>query len=182
MSRNRNILVATNSQKVLNFLLDYPGKEFVEKEVQKAVRISKSGTNYALKELVHANFLYRIRKGKQCLYSLNYKNLVIKRLKITKVIMQIQRLLSSLRKLSSKVILFGSSAHGEDGADSDIDLFIVTHSKVEIEEKIKKFRLKRKIQPVFRTELEYTELKQTDPVFYEQVSRGIVLWEKIDES
>jgi len=182
MDRNRNILVATNSQKVLNFFLDHPGKEFVEKEIQRVVKISKSGTNYALRELVQADFLFRNKKGKQNFYSLNYKNPVIKQVKVTKVIIQIQPLLESFKKLSSKVILFGSSSRGEDIVDSDVDLFIVTHSKVEIEEKIKKFRFKRKVQPIFRTQLKYTEMKQTEPVFYGQVSQGIVLWETSDES
>jgi len=59
MKRNQNILVATNPQKVLNFLLDHPEKEFVEKEIQKTVKISKSGTNYALRELLRAKFLFR---------------------------------------------------------------------------------------------------------------------------
>lgn len=177
MNRNQNILVSTNSQKVLNFFLDHPGKEFVEKEIQKTVKISKSGTNYALRELVRANFLFRNRKGNQHLYSLNYKNPVIKQLKVTKTIIQIQSLLEFLKRLSSTVILFGSSSRGEDITDSDIDLFIVTQNKTEIEREIKKFRFKRKIQPVFRTELKYTEMKQTDPVFYEQVKPGIVLWE-----
>lgn len=89
MDRNRNILVATNSQKVLNFFLDHPGKEFVEKEIQRAVKISKSGTNYALRELVQADFLSRNKKGKQNFYSLNYKDPIIKQLKVTKVIIQI---------------------------------------------------------------------------------------------
>lgn len=182
MDRNRNILVATNSQKVLNFFLDHPGKEFVEKEIQRAVKISKSGTNYALRGLVQADFLFRNKKGKQNFYSLSYKNPIIKQLKVTKIIIQIQPLLESFKKLSSKVILFGNSSCGEDIVDSDVDLFIVTHNKVEIEEKFEKFRFKRKVQPIFRTQLKYTEMKQTEPVFYGQVSQGIVLWETSDES
>jgi len=182
MNRIQSILAATNSQKVLSFFLHRPGEEFVEKEIQKAVKISKSGTNYALRELVETNFLFRKKKGNQHLYSLNYKNLLIKQLKVIKTIIQLQPLLEPLQKLSSKIILFGSSSRGEDIVDSDIDLFILTHNKVEIEEEVKKFRFKRKIQPVIYTELKYTEMKRIDPVFYEQVNQGIVLWEQESES
>jgi len=182
MKRNQNILVATNPQKVLNFLLDHPEKEFVEKEIQKTVKISKSGTNYALRELLRAKFLFRNKKGKQNLYSLNYKNQIIKQLKVIKAIIQIQPLVESLKKLSSKVILFGSSSRGEDMVNSDIDLFTISHNKEEIEQSVRNFKSKRKIQVIIRTELKYTEMKQTDPTFYEQVSRGIVLWERESES
>lgn len=177
MDRNQNILVSTNSQKALNFFLDQPGNEFTEKEIQKVVKISKSGINYALRSLVKAGFLSMYKRGKMHFYVLNYKNPIVKHLKVVKTIIQIQPLLKGLEKLSSKVILFGSSSRGENIADSDVDLFIITHNKTEIEREIKKFRFKRKIQPVFRTELKYTEMRQTDPVFYEQVKQGIVLWE-----
>jgi len=182
MAKSQNVLISTNSQKVLNFFLDYPGKEFVEKEVQQAVKISKSGVNYALRELVRASFLSMYKKGKMHFYALNYKNQVIKQLKVVKTITLIQPLLKKLERLSSKIILFGSSARGEDMVDSDIDLFIISHSKRDIEEKIKKIKSKRKIQAVVRTELEYVEMKRTDPVFYGQVNQGIVLWERESES
>jgi len=175
--KSQKILVATNSQKVLNFFLDHPGEEFVEKEVQKITKLSKSGTNYALRELVRANFLSRYKKGKMHLYSMNYKNPLVKQLKVLKTIVQIQPLLKRLERLSSRVILFGSSSRGEDIADSDVDLFVVTHNKEGIEETVKNFKSKRNIQAIIRTELKYTEMKQTDPVFYDQVSKGIVLWE-----
>ncbi|MFH1729805.1 MAG: helix-turn-helix domain-containing protein [Pseudomonadota bacterium] len=57
-----NLLIATNSQKVLFYMLDYPGQEFTEKEIQTKVNISKSGTNYALRELIKANYLFLQKK------------------------------------------------------------------------------------------------------------------------
>jgi predicted nucleotidyltransferase len=108
---------------------------------------------------------------------MNYKNPLAKQLKVLKTIVLIQPLIKRLERLSFKVIRFGSSSRGEDIADSDVDLFVVTHNKEEIEEKVKKFKSKRNIQAIIRTELKYTEMKQTDPVFYDQVSKGIVLWE-----
>ena len=179
MNKYQNILFATNTQKILYFFLDHPGKEFVEREVRKAVGISKSGANYALRELVRGNFIFRYKKGKIHLYSLNYKNSVVKQLKVLKIITYIQPIIKKLQKLSSKVILFGSSSRGEDIEDSDIDLFIVSNSKKEeIEAQINKSRLKRKLQIIVRTELGEIELKDKDPTFYEQIQRGIILWQK----
>ena len=72
--------------------------------------ISKSGANYALRELVKSNFIYMYKKGKIHLYSMNYKNPVVKQLKVLKMIIYIQPVLKKLESLSSKVILFGSSS------------------------------------------------------------------------
>ena len=179
MDKNQSILFATNTQKVLDFLLERPGKEFVEREIREAVGISKSGANYALRELVQANFIFRYKKGKIYLYSLNYKNPVVKQLKVLKTITCIQPILKKLKKLSSKVILFGSSSRGENIEDSDIDLFVISNiKKEEIETQINKLKSKRKLQLVVRTELGEIELKDNDPTFYDQIQKGIILWQR----
>ncbi|MCD6094280.1 MAG: nucleotidyltransferase domain-containing protein [Candidatus Omnitrophica bacterium] len=178
MNKLRSILISTNSQKVLDFFLDYPEKEFIEKDIQRYTKISKSGVNYALRELAKVNILFRNRKGKMYLYSLNYKDPAVRQLKILKAVAYMRPIIKKLRKLSSKIILFGSLARGEDFLDSDIDLFIVSNKKEEIEKGIAEMRFKRKIQLVIRTELGEIELKRKNPVFYKQIQRGIILWEK----
>jgi len=179
MRKLKKILIATNTQKVLDFFLDHLGKELTEKEIQAFVKISKSGVNYALKDLVSSGALYRIKKGRMSFYSLDYKIPSIKQLKILKVIICLEPIIKRLEKLSSQIILFGSSAHGEDISDSDIDLFIISNfQRDDLEKEIKKVKLKRKIQLIVKTELGHTELKTKDPDFYEQIQRGIVLWKK----
>lgn len=179
MDEIQNVLTATNPQKVLNFFLNRPGQELIEREVQKTVKISKSGVNYALRELVKANTLFRNKRGKMYFYSLNYKNPIIKQLKVLKTITYIHPGIKKIKELSSKIILFGSSARGENVTDSDIDLFVISNSKKEgIEKEINKLKCNQAIQLVVRTELKHTELKTKDPVFYEQIQQGIVLWER----
>lgn len=173
----KNLLIATNAQKVLHFLIDRPFKEFLESEIQKATKISKSGVNYALRDLVAANFISRTKRGKTFLYILNHKNLVVKQLKIIETITQLKEPLKELKPLTSKIILFGSSSRGENTLDSDIDLLILSRNKDLVIEQIKKFKSKRKIQSIIYSNLNFIEKKKTDPVFYEQVIQGIVLWE-----
>lgn len=173
----KNILFSTNSQKVLDFILKYLHRDFIEREIQKTVKISRSGINYALRELEAAGFISRNKRGKSYFYALNHKNPVVRQLKVLQTIIEIEPLYKKLKDAASKIILFGSSCRGEDTTDSDIDLFIVSRSKDKIEEEIKKFHSKRKIQAVVRTNLNFNEMKQTEPDFYEQVTKGIVLWE-----
>jgi predicted nucleotidyltransferase len=174
---HKNLLVATNAQKVLYVLINYPVKELLESEIQKAVKLSKSGVNYALRELVAANFLSRAKRGKSFFYILNHKNLVIKQIKIIETLNQIEVLLKRLELLTSKIILFGSSSRGENTPDSDIDLLVISRNKDLVMEQIRKFNSKRKIQCIIYSNLNFIEKKKTDPIFYEQVIQGIVLWE-----
>jgi predicted nucleotidyltransferase len=169
-------LVATNAQKVLHFLIDRPVKELLESEIQKAIRLSKSGVNYALRDLVAAEFLSRTKRGKAFFYTLNHKNLIVKQLKIIETLVQLNPLIKRLESLTSKIILFGSSSRGEDTLGSDIDLLILSRNRDLVLEQIEKNKSKRKIQSIIYSNLNFVEKKKTDPVFYEQVIRGIVLW------
>jgi len=173
----KNIIVATNAQKILYFIIDHPIRDFLESEIQKATKISKSGVNYALRELITTDFLFRIKRGKTFFYTLNHKNLVVKQLKVIETINQLNSILEKLKPLTSKIILFGSSSRGENTADSDIDLLIISHNKDIVLKQINKYKGKRKIQSIIYTNLSFIEKKKTDPIFYEQVNKGIVLWE-----
>lgn len=179
MEKIKAILTATNPQKILDFLCDHQGEELTEKDIRKAAKISKSGTNYALRDLEKTAVLVRKGRGKIYFYSLGYKNPVVKQLKVLKTVVYIQPVINKLKELSSKVILFGSAARGEDVSNSDIDLFVISNNKKEtIEEQISKLKIRRKLQLVVRTELAHTEFKIKDPVFYAQVQQGIILWQK----
>ncbi len=175
--KKKDILVATNAQKILYFLIGHPIRNFLETEIQKAVKISKSGVNYALRDLITTDFIFRIKRGKTFFYTLNHKNLIVKQLKIIGTINQLNGFLQKLRSLSSRIIIFGSSSRGEDTPDSDIDLLIISRSKDLVMEQIKRYRNKRKIQGIIYSNLNFIEKKKTDPIFYEQVNKGIVLWE-----
>ncbi len=177
----KNILIATNAQKVLYFLIDNPMRDFLEGEIQQATKISKSGVNYALRDLVTTDFLFRTKRGRSFFYTLNHKNLVVKQLKVIETINQLNSLLEKLISLSSKIILFGSSSRGENTPDSDIDLLLISRNKDLILTEIKKYKDKRKIQPIIWTNTELLEMKKTDPVFYEQINKGIVLGEGVND-
>lgn len=176
------ILFATNSQKILEFLIQTPGEEYLSREIQIAVKISKAGANFALNDLVRAEFVIRKKRGKMYLYTVNYDHPIIKQLKILKVIMSLGLLLKKIKSKSQKIILYGSSSRGENTKDSDIDLLVVTNSLPEIERIVKNNSKGKAIQLITRTPLMYIEMEKTDPTFYAEIERGIVLWEAKDES
>lgn len=176
------ILFTTNSQKILEFLIQTPGEEYLSREIQIAVKISKAGTNFALNDLVSAGFVRRKKRGKMYLYAVNFDHPIIKQLKVLKVIIFLNPLLKKIRNKSQKIILYGSSSRGENTKDSDIDLFVVTNAFQEVEKIIKNSSKGKIIQLIARAPLKYIEMEKTDPIFYAEIERGIVLWEAKDES
>ena len=182
IKKMKKILFATNSQKILEYLIQTSGEEYLSREIQIDVKISKAGTNFALNDLVSAGFVRRKKRGKMYLYAVNFDHPIIKQLKVLKVIVFLNSLLKKIRNKTQKIILYGSSSRGENTKDSDIDLFVVTNSLPEVEKIIKNSSKGKIIQLIVRTPLKYIEMEKTDPIFYAEIERGIILWEAKDES
>lgn len=175
-----NLLFSTNSQKFLSFILDYPLKDFLEVELRDKLKSGKSSAHYALKNLVSAGFLTKKKRGKRFFYTLNHKTPIIKQMKILKTIYTLESLIKKIKPLCEKIMLFGSCARGEDNIESDIDLLVVTQEKTEIKEIVSNLKSKRKIQVKIYSTLELLELEKNDPVFFDQISWGILLGGKND--
>lgn len=173
----QNVIVTTNSQKALNFLIQSPGRQFTANEIQKGIKISKAGINVALRKLVKEKLVFREKRAKIFLYSVDHSNPVIKQLKVLQTIMVLQPLVIKIKGCSEKVVLFGSCARGENLPDSDIDLCVLTNAKEEAKTILEKFSSKKKLQPIIRSPLQFSEMETKEPVFFEEVVRGITLWE-----
>jgi len=173
------LLNATNDQKVLDFLLDDPGSQYLAAEIQKATELSKGGINLALRGLAKKGLVHRRKRGKFFLYSIDHTNPLCRQLKVVKTI---QLLLPLIKKVSGKaerIILFGSAARGENDKQSDIDLLIVSrHLKGEVEEIVERLRLPKKLQLIIRDPVAYTEMERRDPACFAEVDRWIILWER----
>jgi len=178
----RASLIATNVQKVLDFIIENPGKQFLSNEVERNTRLSRAGVNFALRKLAKDKLVLREKKAKIYVYSVDPKKPIIKQLKILKNILLLQDIMKQLKECSQRIVLFGSCARGENTGDSDIDLFILTNTPKAADEIIKKNKLKKKLQPIVRNATQYVKMETSGSVFYEEIQYGITLWEHIDES
>jgi len=178
----KEVLFKTNPQKVIEYLIQKAGKEFLSKEIQIATKMSKAGANFALNDLAKTSLVNRQQKGNAYLYTINDENPVVKQLKVLRTIIDFMPLIKKLKQKTSKIILYGSSSRGEDTEDSDIDLFIVTNLTEEVEKIMQRKKYSKKIQPIIRKPLQYIEMEKTDPIFYQEIERGVVLWEAKNES
>jgi predicted nucleotidyltransferase len=177
MKKTAALLAPSNAVKVLYFMSDFPGKDFVSGGIQKATGLSKMGDYLALKELEREGFLQSAKIGKTFIYRINHKNPVLKQMKTVKNVSVIVPLVDKLKEYSEKIILFGSASRGEDSFGSDYDLFILTRDKEEVQAVLDKFKSARKVQAKIMGAVEFSNLKSSDRVFYDEVIRGITLWE-----
>jgi predicted nucleotidyltransferase len=172
------IFGTTNSLKVLSYLAEHPGKEFLCGEIQKATSISRAGVYVAIAELVGEKLVLKAKKGRQLFYSVIYDDSAIRQFKVLKSVLALRPLVSQLKSSSKKIILYGSVSRGENDLTSDIDLFILTQDPEIVKKVIASTKSRRKIQAVIRTPSEFSEYKDSEKVYYEEVDRGIVLWEE----
>lgn len=173
-----NNIFSTNYQKALKFLASHPGREFMESEVQAATGMSKAGTNQALRTLAANRLLEVEKKGRLSLFQADPNNPLIRQIKVLITLSIIDEFVASIKEMSDRIILFGSAASGMDAEESDIDLFVLTHDPEAVRKNVRKFLAEKKVHLVARKPLDYIAPKKKDKVFYDEVSHGIVLYER----
>jgi len=177
-------LIATINQKVLSLLVKFSDQEFYEREVARKLGIATGSANRALNELYSTGAVTRRREGKMYFYSIDSSDAALAEFKKMVNLMLIEPLVEELKKISSRVVLYGSCALGTDNSESDLDLFVVSNSKEGVSNIISSFAFPRgfeniHIQSVIRTPVELLEGGESERTFMEEVERGIVLWEKV---
>ena len=177
-------LISTNSQKVLSLLAKFSDQDFYEREISRRLGISSGSANRALNDLFSAGVITRRREGKMLFYSIDTPDAAIIALKKIINILLIEPLLEKLKKLSSRIVLYGSCALGTDTYKSDIDLFVVAKRKQEVSNIINDFKFPKgyegiQIQSIIKTPIELLNGRQSEQAFMEEVEHGVVLWEKV---
>jgi predicted nucleotidyltransferase len=172
-----SILQSTNTFKVLAFLAENTGRDFTTGEILQNITVSKAGVYLALGELLRLGVINRAQRGKFTLYSAKYDDPFIRQFKVLQIIMSFRPLVSRLKPFAKRIVLFGSTGRGEDRKDSDIDLFILAMNPVSVNRVLSSKIFGRKIQAIVKTPAEYSGLKNTDGVFFNEIERGVTLWE-----
>ncbi len=177
--RNKvDIFNTTNVLKALSFLVKNPGKEFLGSEIQKATSISRAGVYIALRDLIKQKLVCKTRKGRVLMYSVLYDEPLIKQFKVIQNTQFLKPVIEKFKPFSEKIIFYGSASRGEDDPESDIDLFILAKNPQAVKDIASRLKTKKKIQAVVKSPSESADLYDRENVFYEEVNRGITLWER----
>jgi len=170
------VKLTKNHQKIIIFLGDYPGKGFFGKEIAGKLNISLGGTHNALKYLAKEKIVDAEQRGNMKFYRINDENPLVKQLKTAAVVEKLLPLINKIKQVCEEIVLFGSVARGEQTRNSDIDLFVLTHTPEDIKKDISKYQKKMPIKPVIKTPNQWSELEIKEPEFYKEVRRGVKLF------
>jgi predicted nucleotidyltransferase len=166
---------------VLLWLARNPGKDFYVREIADSTQGSLGGCHTVLQALHEYGLLNKRISGKNVYYSVKEEDPQIHYFKIFMNIHEMRGLVLDIKDTCRRIVLFGSCAQGEDTMDSDIDLFILTDAVDTIRKRVRSYPVTRKIEPVIINPRSFLKLKEKDKAFYDQVSKGIVLWRGDDE-
>lgn len=156
--------------------LDPEGKGFVS-QIARDIGISKGEVSKAVKELKRSGLVRTENSGRNVICSIDRRFPVFAQLRRTFNLLEILSQIETLKKCSKKIVLFGSCAQGTDTEKSDIDLLVVANGKSSAQKEAQRIKWKRVAQWVIKTPQEYVVLNGKEPVFAEELSRGILLWE-----
>lgn len=170
------IKLTKNCKKIILLLGDYPEREFFSKEIAGILDISLGGTHNGLKYLAKEKIVEAEQRGNMKFYRINGENPLVKQLKTTAVVEKLLPLIDKIKKDCEEIILFGSTSRGEQTRNSDIDLFVLTHTPEDVKKGIAKYQKKLPVKPVIKTPNQWSELEIKEPEFYKEVKRGIKLF------
>ncbi len=174
------VFISDAAQKVLVFFCQNPSTILHDSAVARRIKnLSLASVNNALRKLAAADLLERKQEGRQIYNKLNSKHSLVRHYKSFLNILHLYPVLEEFKKKAEKIILFGSYFEGTNTEESDIDVFLLTNfAPRKIQQIIDKFNLSDKLKPVIKTSAQYLKLKKEKSVFFEEISRGIVYYER----
>lgn len=176
-----SVFCQNHKSKVLDCFLDYPDRGLFGLELARLLRMSSASVHGALTELYHQSILKREAKGKTIIYTLNEQAAIVRSLKIIRTIELLTSLVRKLSLYAEEMYLMGSSARGEYGSQSDIDLAVIVKTDLDgekVEEIVSRHETPRRIQLIVFRSLEWESLEMKDPIFYAQVTQGINIFNR----
>ena len=183
MEKNKikKILYSTPCWQVLGYLMQHPdiivrGANLVK--VKELCHISKSAIYEAIHLLEKIDVLIKEKDTGGYRVNLGLNNAWLRYIMIADALVQLQPLANRLSESALRVILFGSKAKGEHASDSDYDVFVVSGQDAQVRRIVNKNPLSERIQLLIKTPEEWIDLHRTDPVLYQTLQEGIILWER----
>lgn len=175
----KNVIFSTPLLRVLDVLLQHSNQELNDTEIiQKVTGAKRAAIHRALQKLADFHITERVHKGRRCYNQIDLDNTWLVPFKIALNILEISPLVNRIKKLSIKIILFGSRSQGTNCHDSDFDLLIISSKKDLIIREINRVDESHRIQPIIKTPEEILNVEKNDPVFFKEVHRGVIVWEK----
>ncbi len=183
MKGTNNSLYNQNPLLLLSYLSKNQNKRLILSQIAEETGLSIGSVHKTLKEFELMSLIHLEKVGRSTLFRINKMNPLVKSFRVFDNLVDINDLVSEIKDISKKIILFGSCAVGTDTNDSDIDIFILTDTDLKrtVEDKVFSYKSDREIRQVIVDTFELMEIEKNDKVFYDEVMKGIVIWEESHE-
>ena len=130
-----DVLGSSSKIKVFRFLVKTNG-EFSGRDIARGCGASHQSSHQSLQALSRQHIIIMRKSGKVILYSLNMKNIFVKKILVPVFKYEMSMLEKTLKKILEKinknveaVILYGSFAAGSENPGSDIDLCVILRNE-----------------------------------------------------
>ncbi len=171
--------------KLLRYFFEEPEREFHVRELAKLLKKSPTTISKYLNELKKEGILVSERRLNHLLFKANSKSFQFKDAKLFYNLKKIREsgileYLDEQLNHPQAIILFGSFVKSENIKKSDIDLFIITSIKKNLDLKEFEKKLGHEIQLFLHSNQEIKEMKQKKEPLLNSIINGIVLngyWE-----
>jgi predicted nucleotidyltransferase len=162
-------------------IIQYLGRRYRDgyyvREISRNLSISLGSASQSLRTLEESGLVSKEHKGRLVIYRANMGNFLLREFKILLTLLEIDPFILRLKEVSTRIILFGSCAAGEDTIDSDIDIFIESDNKRVIAQLHDSYqeKISRKIFPIILDASEFRNLEAKDRSLYERINMGKVI-------
>ncbi len=179
----KELIYNRNPMQILSYLSKHANDDNLSSHIAKKISISIGSAHNILKQLNAFGIAKSKTIGKSIIYNVDKNNPILKAFRVFENLIELEPLVSKLKLHSRKIILFGSCSVGTDSGSSDVDLLIVADDdeKDYVFSVIKEFNYDREINPVLVDLMEYMEMENSDKIFYDEIQKGIELWEVSNE-
>lgn len=165
----------TAIEQVLAALLDDVRRPMSERDVRELVRLPKPTCSAALRTLAREGLVQTRSYGRTLVFGVSASDPLVRHIKIVRTLARLRELTNELSEISDSVVLFGSASVGEDGGDSDIDLFVVSRDPEAVRQAAARFP---RVQAVAVTPEQHMKELAEGSTLAAEAARGIRLWER----
>ena len=168
-------------QKVLALFFEQPFVQFHLRGVAKECAVSPPTARTQLGKFAREGLVERTKRANLVLFKANTESVRFKLLKVAYFLQKFEKsgvlpcIQSQLQPLS--IVLFGSTARGEDSLQSDVDLLVISKSKKCLDLGAFEKKLKREINYHVYGPVEWGKKAAADKPFYQRILiEGIALF------
>lgn len=175
--------ISGTSFALLRFLGRHYRDGFYVREIARLLGLGAGTVSETHARLSDAGLVHREERGRLVIYRAAMESPLLREVKVCATLIEINPLILRLQGNTTRIILFGSSATGDDTHESDIDLFIETEDAKTVAEDVAvvQARLDRDISPIILTPSGFRSLRTTDRALYERILKGKILIEEYYE-